>query len=280
MQVRTHISRRSGITLLEICIAIIIVAILWALITPAVQQAREAARRSICKNNLKQIGIALHNYHGTYGAFPHACVGNPKLPPNKRWSWYLCLGNFLTHYGNPIINYERPWDDPELRPLQKRNWLNDEFETEFVGPLYTIPGIECPSGTAETHSDGLSFTDYVGTTGIEPKAAFLPRTSKRAGAWSYTDCVTLDDITDGRASTVLVMETGHENGCWIAGGPATARGYEPHDKPIGIGLQFGGIHPGGATTVFADGHVQFLADTTDPQVFSKLLTIAGAEEIK
>ena len=269
---------RHGISRVEACVALLILALLTALVLPAIQQARESTRRSQCVNTLRILALALHNYHDAMGTFPHACVGNSELPPEKRWSWYLCIGNYWGHYGTPIIDYERPWDDPALRPLQLHTWRNGPFE-EFDVPLHPFPVIKCPNGTPKTHTDGQPFTDYVGTAGIAPTAALLPRNSVRAGVWSYEECRSHTDIRDGDSTTLLAIETSRNNGCWIAGGPATVRDYAIDRHPVGQGRQFGGLHNGGSMAVFVDGHVRFLAESISPIVLSSVFTIAGSEEV-
>ena len=154
--------RRSGFTLIELLVVIAIIAILIALLLPAVQSAREAARRSQCQNNLKQIGLALHNFEGTYGRLPMGCLG-PWVPtdaPGNDIQWtgpLLLIMPFLEQ--NAIYN-------STIRISRTEELVKDAAKTYYgwnYNPTYTaatakIPGFVCPS--SDPYQADLT-TDYV-----------------------------------------------------------------------------------------------------------------------
>src|SRR5579863_1826177 len=132
-------SRKKGFTLIELLVVIAIIAILVSLLLPAVQQAREAARRTQCKNNLKQIGLALHNYHDALLVFPPGYVdknGDPNSTPDNDlgpgWGWasfilpYLDQGNLYSQ-----INFN----------------LGVGLGANAQPSLVTLPVMQCPSDT-------------------------------------------------------------------------------------------------------------------------------------
>ena len=110
--------RRRGFTLIELLVVIAIIAVLIALLLPAVQSAREAARRAQCVNNLKQIGLAMHNYASANGGFPPAAIVDPRGKPLL--SWRVAILPYLD--ANPLyakFKLDEPWDSPHNKELLK-----------------------------------------------------------------------------------------------------------------------------------------------------------------
>jgi len=151
---------RPAFTLIELLVVIAIIAVLVALLLPAVQQAREAARRSSCKNNLKQYGLAIHNYHDVYNVVPQACSpegGNIGGQPNtvRRFSAHLPLLPFVDQA--PLFNQT-------MRHLETTGdtapWNNNV-------PCVTerIPMLRCPSDSGSSNDTGRAATNYMFSKG-------------------------------------------------------------------------------------------------------------------
>ena len=240
---------------------VVTVAIGTALLLPAVQQAREAARRTQSKNNLKQIGLALHNFHDTYRSFPAGTHPNEKLKPDERLSWLATILPFLEQGAlYESIDFEEAWDDP-----------SNEQPAEARVPTYQNPGsVASAVGHGQTH--------YVGIAGLGKDAPMLPVTSDRAGIFGINRKTRIRDITDGTSNTMMVSEASDRIGPWISGGDATIRPLttKPYvNGPDGIGGPF----QGGVQVGFADGSVRFISENVDPVIFERLSTMADGQVI-
>lgn len=274
---------RTGVTKTEVMIVIVVIVVLVMLILPAIQQSREAARRSMCKNNLKQLGLAYHNYHDIFGTFPYGCVGSRELPVEKRWNYLPFIGNLIEQYGTPQANLDLAWDAPEQRPYILHTWSNGPptyYDIELVQPHV----LNCPSDPRIERFYGQPHTSYAGVLGIGPEAGFLERDDPRAGVWAYESQTTLDDITDGTSETLMLCESMSHTDCWLACGSATLREIDSQETPYLSSSDhtrpFGSAHTGGAQAVITDGSVRFISETIDPEVFQPLSTIAGEEEVR
>jgi prepilin-type processing-associated H-X9-DG protein len=236
--------------------------ILAALLLPAVQQAREAARRTQSKNNLKQIGLALHNYHDVHNQFPAATHEVENLKPEERLSWQAEILPYIEQA--PIYNqltFEKGWEDEaNLSHLKHRI------------PVYLSPALTIDANGKVGH------THYVGIAGLGEDGPLLDVADKGAGIFGYNRGCRIPHITDGTSNTMMVSEASKDFGGWGVGGKSTVRALtkQPYiNGPDGLGSPFrGGMH-----VLFADGSVRFISENIAPEILEALTTIAGGEVI-
>jgi Protein of unknown function (DUF1559) len=242
--------------------ALVVAPVMVALLLPAVQAAREAARRTQSRNNLKQFGLALHNYHDGNRHFPIGTHPNAALKPDKRLSWQVDILPYVEQA--PLYNridFKKAWDDPANREAVRSD-IN-LFVNPDIGPR---------------RADGFPVTEYVGLAGVGADGPNLPVNSPRAGVFAYDRFTRIRDITDGTSSTIMTGECSKDLGSWAAGGRPTIRSLtkKPYiEGPDGLG----GGHPEGCLFGMADGSVQFINKDIDPKVLEALMTISGGERV-
>jgi len=195
-----------GFTLIELLVVIAIIAVLIALLLPAVQAAREAARRAQCVNNLKQLGLGLHNYHSTINNFPMGSSQNPDNPPasysngtNPSWSSWSAQGLMLTYmeqtalYNAINFNYAPSYDDNKGGTVAYR--ANSTVYNSKVAFFL------CPSDGNAGRAGTNSYFASQGTT------TFGYGTNKSSGVFTNTVSYGLADITDGSSNTIAFSES-------------------------------------------------------------------------
>lgn len=199
---RSDGARRPGFTLIELLVVVAIIGLLIALLLPAVQTTREAARRIQCRNHLKQLGIALHNYHDTHQTFPPGRMRGPVDGQGRCFSAYAHLLPFLdaaTVYHQ--INFQA---DPENSALNG------------VALSHTVPFFLCPSDSFRIlQSDTLNGTvvnsavhNYLLNTGTTfPVSPGNPGRVTVTGIFFENSRVRLGDVTDGSSNTICISET-------------------------------------------------------------------------
>ncbi|MEW4527640.1 DUF1559 domain-containing protein [Maioricimonas sp. JC845] len=191
--------RRRGFTLIELLVVIAIIAILIALLLPAVQQAREAARRSQCKNNLKQLGLALHNYHDTYGVFPYRQGGTNESTHNwSRQSGFVGLLPYIDQA--PLFNQissELVVGGTTYPPMGPNTWNGN-----YPPWQQTIPVLLCPSETRHVEIDTIGDTTY----GFVAGDTYRTNTSNPRGLFGWQSSTRFSDILDGSSNTIAMAE--------------------------------------------------------------------------
>lgn len=292
--------RRRGFTLIELLVVIAIIAVLIALLLPAVQQAREAARRSQCKNNLKQIGLALHNYHDTAGMFP---IGGFRQGANigTGMGWQVAILPGM--------------DQAPLYNMLNFSQVSYTYAPNLALALTELPAYFCPSAASgNTHRSGNSgenssgqatasvhYYGVMGPKGTNPSTglAYSVDTSapghgdfSREGLMLRHLKVKIGDCTDGLSNTLHVGEISFNTAncfrVYLRGCDGSPCG-SVKNLNSGINLtryngsnnfndvSFGSMHVGGCHFLMGDGSTHFLSQNIDFNVYRMLGTKAGGE---
>jgi prepilin-type N-terminal cleavage/methylation domain-containing protein len=265
----TSRSRRTGFTIVELLVVIAIIGVLAGLLVPAVQAAREAARRSSCQNNIKQLALAVHNYENTRLHFPPSMIHTPGTAfTSNNGSWGI-LGRTLEYLEEGLtavrVNLEQAWDDGRTTgtPDPTKNWatVRDAKIQTFVCPseknklfrTWTSGGITVPYVYPFTY--GFNFGTwfiYDPATGSGGNGSFHPNSKFRAGLFSDGLSKTLC-VAEVKAFTPYIRNTADPGSTYPAHSP-------PNDPAVISGLTAGASSSDqklGATTNDCTGHTEW-----------------------
>ncbi|WP_437192960.1 DUF1559 family PulG-like putative transporter [Planctomicrobium sp. SH527] len=213
--------RRQGFTLIELLVVIAIIAVLIALLLPAVQQAREAARRSQCKNNMKQLGLALHNYHDVHLMFPIGSRSATVAPANSRGcNWRVSI---LPYLEQAAVYNQLDFNGASFSGAST-NFVGNEVLRGFV-----VSAFKCPSSPIEAFVDEPTsgntnrsqMHEYVGISGATPDPLGRTTVCKQSGRGIVcgngillpNESRGIHHIVDGTSNTIVIAEqSGRVNG--------------------------------------------------------------------
>jgi len=290
--------RHRGFTLVELLVVIAIIGVLVGLLLPAVQSAREAARRSSCGNNLKQIGVALSTFESAMGALPagYSFYNGPPTPSGNSWGWAVFI--------MPYLEQQALYDQlrPTSRPISDL-YNNGSYTAADKALLQTpIAGYRCPSDTTPALNNLVVFdsgrydvatSNYVGCVGDilsttydnDSGGAFIGRYDRRSSTpGTGLLGVTLRKVTDGTSKTLAVGERSASNyaAVWAGAGSVCCFNSSSTARSLGRafylinfdwingggsssdqGKGFSSGHSGGAQFLYLDSSVQFISESID-----------------
>jgi prepilin-type N-terminal cleavage/methylation domain-containing protein len=203
---------KRGFTLIELLVVIAIIAVLIALLLPAVQAAREAARRAQCVNNLKQLGLALHNYHSTTNSFPLGATLNPYDRANNStfWSDWSAQAQLLQYLeGSPIyaacnFSLAPEWAN-NYGYLVNSTATNSKIKA-FACPSDPNANMQSPTGASLGANNSYMGSMGTATIGYPEATPNATNAQQSSGIFAYQKSYTIADVTDGTSNTVAFSE--------------------------------------------------------------------------
>ncbi len=285
---------KRGFTLVEVVVLTLISFLLLTMLLPGILQARQQARRESCKNNLKLLGLAMHNYHDVFNSFPPAwCTNHFDANSMSAFGWQT----FLLPYAEEAPLYMQ-------FSFSDQNWLNPDSKAHRLAKS-AIPVYLCPqdsTGNTNPFRDNYGTSNYTGNFGTEllprwyessseqywPGGANTPRKSN--GVFVVNGKISLRDITDGTSNTVMVSERSAYSGAGLWIGVRSNR----HENDVmtdmnyisGVNKSFAGLsgrHDRALNVLLCDGSVRLVKDNIDSRpeggLLQALSTRAGGEVV-
>jgi prepilin-type N-terminal cleavage/methylation domain-containing protein/prepilin-type processing-associated H-X9-DG protein len=306
---------RKGFTLIELLVVIAIIAILIGLLLPAVQKVREAANRIKCTNQMKQMGLAIHNYHDVQGEFP-----GPRAVCTNRTT----CGSFYEYAGGYTVGWwiivpastqsAGSWITRILPFMEQDNVVNPLAgltTTSQVSPFCfqllntRIPGIFCPSDNRTKRSSGEVLTHYLGVTGNDEREGSDARNGIfGVYTWSYQRAIkhNMASASDGLSNTLMVGERPPSNdaywGWWMYSDSDnilaypnretfTVSGCKPPEyfRPDRVqnptaACHYWSLHPGGGNWLLGDGSVRFITYNAATTTLVDMSSMNGGEVVR
>ncbi len=312
MEMKTNRMKRNAFTLVELLVVIAIIGILIALLLPAVQAAREAARRSQCSNNMRQLGLAVHNYAGQ---------SHEMFPPGATGHYTHGLFSYILPFMEMGSIYEDIRNEFNVKGVTKTTRFRYEVVSAFLCPSYPGPTlirsdpVEWKNGAMTTYqgvmgafaagNEPFDLCFEYGRTPINGIFGWSNGTTERVPKTKERFTRSFRDVTDGLSKTFMMGEFVHVDQkpggsfsnwpgnvrTWIYGGDYTCGNYTAKvlEHPINakvdrvadaVGynhLPMGSFHPGGCNFVMGDGSVHFVSEEIDLPIYKQLGTVAGGE---
>jgi prepilin-type N-terminal cleavage/methylation domain-containing protein/prepilin-type processing-associated H-X9-DG protein len=269
------VARCNAFTLVELLVVVAIIGTLVALLLPAVQAARESARRTACTNHLHQIGIALHAFHNTKGTFPKGGAGAKAA----ELSWGSQLLPWIEEQPlADILHSDEPYTS--TGNLDAGSTLVAAFQCPSVPEVQSLrASADLPSSSTHRYAR----TSYGGVQGERGLRAANATNNPERGTMIFTRAIAIKDITDGTSNTALVGEAPEGiHGIWIG-----VRNLFDQSAPINttdnagsfvdFGQELTSHHPGGANVLMVDSSVQFASESIDNLALAAMFSRAAGD---